>query len=137
MKAIIDLVNDCNASFMRMPLWVRLWIVIALGGVNLFSFFMLDSQIGVWTAIAAALVLAFNTPTLMIQRGWGKALAISHLFIWIPLIVIVARKLLDGDAQFAPYEYMYGVLVVIVNSISIAFDINDTKEFIQGNREVA
>ena len=123
-----------NQSFRRLPLWVQLWILLGLGGVNIAAFFLTEFPTGYWAAWATAFIIAVNAPMVLIQQGYGKILAIPHLMAWIPLWVFAASRL-AGDISTA--EQIYAVLLLTVNGISILFDLVDTRRWLGGDRGVA
>lgn len=133
MQLIERFLDGCR-SFMRLPLWVRLWIPFALGGVNLAAFFLTHTPIGYWAAWSTAFVLLVNGPIILLQRGWGKLLALPHLVVWIPLLAFVLLRI--GDPSVTLTEFNYGVALLVVNGISVVFDIADTWRWFQGERAV-
>ena len=132
---LFERIMDTNRSFMRLPLWVRLWIVLALGGVNLGAFLLTHTPTGYWAAWCTVLVLVMNSPILLVQRGWGKALAIPHLVVWIPLLGFVAFHL--GADDITSTELYYALALFTVNGTSIVFDLVDSWRWLQGERDVA
>jgi len=122
-------------SFMRLPLWVRLWIAFGLGTVNAAAFFLTHFPIGYWAAWSTAFVLAVNGPAIIFQRGWGKVLALPHLVAWVPLLAFVAWRL--SHHEVAQIELAYGVALLVVNGISVLLDISDTWRWFRGERAVA
>lgn len=124
-----------NRSFMRLPLWVRLWIVFGLGSVNAAALFMMHWPTGYWASLALAVVVVLNLPMVLIQQGYGRALAIPHLIAWIPLCAFAATRLISDDASDG--ERTYAALLLGVNGISIAFDLLDSWRWLRGERAVA
>lgn len=119
---------------MRLPLWVRLWLVFILLPANAASFFMKDTPTGHWAARAAAFIAAVNGSIILGQRGWGKALAIPHLFVWIPLLAFVVRRVREPDVPRP--ERVYATILLVVNGTSVAFDAVDAWRWARGEREV-
>ncbi len=127
---LIERIADSNRSFMRLPLWVRLWLVSILLPVNAAAFFMKDTPTGHRAARAAAFVAAVNGPTILIQRGWGKVLAVPHLVVWIPLLVFAARRLKEPGVPRR--ERVYATILLIVNGTSVIFDAVDAWRWLRG-----
>ncbi len=119
---------------MRLPLWVRIWIVLGLGGVNLAAFFLTHTPTGYWAAWCAAFIVAVNGPTILIQRGWSRLLALPHLVVWIPLLAYVVYRL--GAQDVTDTERVYGSVLLIVNGISVIFDLADAWRWFTGERSV-
>jgi len=123
-----------NRSFMRLPLWVRFWIPFGLGGANLAAFFMTHTPTGYWAAWCAAFIVAVNGPTILIQRGWGKLLALPHLIVWIPLLAFIVQRI--GEPDVSDTELAFGIVLLVVNGISVVFDTADAWRWFAGERSV-
>ncbi len=119
---------------MRLPLWVRLWIPFGLGAANLAAFFLTHTPTGYWAAWSAAFVVAVNGPIILVQRGWGKVLALPHLIVWIPLLAYVVHRI--GEPDVTNTELVYGIVLLVVNGISVVFDAADTWRWFAGERSV-
>ncbi len=132
--SLIERIERSNRSFMRLPLWVRLWLVLGLLPVNAAAFFMKDTPTGHWASRAAAFIGVVNGSIIFGQRGWGKALAISHLAVWPPLLVFAARRMREPDAPRS--ERVYAIVLLVVNGTSIVFDFVDTWRWLRGERGV-
>lgn len=111
--SLIERLAGSNRSFMRLPLWVRLWLAFILLPANAAAFFMKDTPTGLRASRAAAFVAVVNGPVILIQRGWGKALAVPHLFAWVPLLMFAARRVGEPDASRS--ERVYAIALLIVN----------------------
>jgi hypothetical protein len=120
---------------MRVPLWVRIWALAVLAPVNLASFAARHTPTGRWTARSAVLVLVTGIPAVLLQRGFSKIVGAPHLLFWTPLLIFTIRRLGQRDTSRA--EARYGVVLLIVNAISLIFDTVDTWRYIKGEREVA
>lgn len=126
------------ASFMRLPLWVKLWMVLWLMPVNLASLWFWGQGAPVSAAIVALLAnlgMAFNLPIVVMDRGLGKAMALPHLVFWTPLVILIAVGLMsDGGTEWYR-QYLY--LLAATNLISLAFDYKDALDWLRGDRKVA
>ena len=128
-------VSSILHSYTSMPAWVQVWVFI-LAAVNVACVAFLDSAVGQATAAAGILVLLTNTPILLYYGGMNRALAIPHLFAWIPLCVFLALQL-SGEpaAQMSQPVRNYAIAVLVVNGISLAFDVFDSLRWLKGERE--
>jgi hypothetical protein len=117
---------------MRLPLRVRLWLAFVLLPANAASIFMRDTPTGKRAPRAATCVGAVNGTLIMAQRGWGKALAFPHLVVWPPLLLFAARRMREPDVSRR--ERVYAVVLLIVNGVSIAFDVVDAWRRVRGER---
>ncbi len=132
-----SVVQSISLSFSSLPLWVRLWIVGWLVPVNAASIFFLGTPVGLWTAISAGLVGVSNTWLALRLGGLSRGLAFPHLVVWIPLCIAIAARLTGPDAgSIGRTEYIYGVVVLTTNIISIGFDLVDAYRWIAGERSV-
>lgn len=132
--SLTERIADSNRSFMRLPLWVRLWLVFILVPANAAAFFMKDTPTGLRASRAAALIGAVNGAVILVQRGWGKALAVPHLFAWTPLLVFAARRV--GEPDISRSERVYASILLAVNGTSLVFDVADAWRWTRGERGV-
>ncbi|PWN55556.1 hypothetical protein [Abyssibacter profundi] len=124
-----------NQSFMRLPLWVRVWILGGLGLVNAAALLLTHWPTGYWASWALAAIIAINLPMVLIQQGYSRALAIPHLLVWIPLCAYAALRLTATEASDG--ERVYAALLLAVNGTSVAFDLFDSWRWLRGDRAVA
>lgn len=134
--------KDILGSFFGLPPAVYVWVSFLLL-VNTASVYFAVAPdgghpIGFWTALAMAGVALANGSLLVFYRGCSRSLAIPHLVFWVPLEVWLLYVYSVGEVKFddEPEVFIYGILVLLVNGISIAFDINDSRRFLAGEREV-
>jgi hypothetical protein len=118
-------------GFRALPTWVQIWIALILVPVNLAAVLFWQSSSGVIIAVLAVGGMAPNLFLMFIQRGFGKAMALSHLVLWIPLLFIIAPKMGFGSI----FAFYLGILFV-VDAISICFDVKDSWEWLKGDRVV-
>ena len=124
-----------RASIAGLPRWVRAWLVV-LAGTNMASLAFLDTQVGVWTAIAFAVVSAMNMPLMLIQGGMTRLLALPH-FVWLALVAYLLPQLFGAQPLPAGSSVRaFALTVVVVNGISLLFDVVDTLRWLRGEREV-
>ncbi|HAB07876.1 MAG TPA: hypothetical protein DHV78_00525, partial [Alcanivorax sp.] len=85
-----------QASCQRLPLSMRVWILLVLIPVNATGFFMLHTASGGLVALATLFVLAANGVTLWHYASVNRALALPHLIAWVPLQVALVARLIGG-----------------------------------------
>ena len=113
-----------QASCQRLPLSMRVWILLVLIPVNATGFFMLHTASGGLVALATLFVLAANGVTLWHYASVNRALALPHLIAWVPLQVALVARLIGGWGADDMHldEWLLVVLVVMVNSVALFFD---------------
>lgn len=122
------------ASMAGLPRWVQLWLPL-LFGTNMASLAFLDTDVGRNTAIAFAVVCAFNMPMMVIQRGLTRLLALPH-FAWLPLVVYLYGQLYGANPLPPGTVRTYATLVFTFNTFSLLFDVADAIKWLRGAREV-
>ncbi len=129
---------QCWHSFRTLPTWVQIWVGGILVPVNALAFLMLDTTAGLLTAIAAIFVLATNIPIMLLERGMSRLMAVPHLLAWYPLVWVLGSDLLAGnpDQPASSLELTFMTAVIVINSISLAFDTKDTLDWLRGKRDV-
>lgn len=122
-------------SFQNLPLWVRLWMVLWLMPINSASIFFTDWEHGALVAGLAIFGMLLNIPIILYDRGFSSLMALPHLLLWTPLVVICALALL-GDVDLGEARCFVWALL-ITNSISLAFDYPDFLKWLKGDRGAA
>lgn len=125
------MIKDIWASFRGLPVWVQIWIGIVLVPVNLAPLAFLDQPNGGLIAALSITGMALNIPIMLAARGMSKAMALPHLLVWSPLVVIVALTLADAEVATSGYLTFLTVLLV-VDLISLGFDVNDARLWMKG-----
>ncbi len=129
------MVMDIWRSFRALPLWVQIWVAGILVPVNLASALFWPSPYGL---LVTLLAIGGMTPNLLImvwERGLSKMMALPHLLIWIPLVMFLAFIL--ATDQISGSFRTYVILLLVVDGISLAFDIPDMVKWTRGDRAVA
>lgn len=123
-------------SFRNLPLWLQAWVLLILMPLNGASLLLLDSFSGQATALALLLVLAVNLPLMWHHGGMNKDMSLAHLFIWIPLELGLLGQLADiwGDDYLTASQWAFTVAVLMVNAVSLFFDIVDAWCWAHGDR---
>ena len=118
-------------SFRRLPLWVQVWMTLLLVPVNVATLAFLGGSNGVLLAVLAIAGMAFNMPIMVSQGGMSKLMALPHLIFWIPLLV-VALITLFGDAGSGQRVFL--VVLIVIDAVSLAFDVRDFAHWRNGDR---
>jgi hypothetical protein len=135
MNRFVEINRHLWLSFRRLPLWVQVWMALVLVPVNLLSFLVLEYQAAQMVALAAVLALGSNMLLLYRYEGFSRAMALPHLVFWGPLQILLVMRVLQTPAPDAG-EVMFIGLVLLVNGISLIFDLLDTWRWWQGERQV-
>lgn len=125
MNRFVEINRQLWLSFRRLPLWVQVWMALVLVPVNLLSFLVLEYQAAQMVALAAVLALGSNMLLLYRYAGFSRAMALPHLVVWGPLQILLLMRVLQTPAPDAG-EVMFIGLVLLVNGISLIFDLLDT-----------
>lgn len=123
-------------SFMRLPLWVQIWVAIWLFPMNLGGLFFLDDPVGRWCAVLGIVGMAPNMIIMWRQRGLSKAMAFPHLIPWTILVIWLAL-VLSGETPPAGAVFHYAWAMLATNTISLIFDYRDAWQWWNGDRETA
>lgn len=123
------------ASFRRLPGWVQVWVVLILVPVNLAPLAFLG-----WPGVGLVAVLSVggmlpNAVLIWVERGFSRAMALSHVLIWTPLVALLAWRLWGGVEDPA-LAWLY-LAVLLVDALSLGFDWVDAWRWWRGDRAVA
>ncbi len=121
-------------SFLALPLWVLIWICVFLVPANFAGLWFLDTTTGFWVTLLGAGAILLNGIPVLINGGASKVLAIPHVICWVPLVIILFRRLV-GEGLVGG-EWWLATIVLVINGISLGFDFYDTAEWWKGNRKV-
>ncbi|WP_171240907.1 hypothetical protein [Ruegeria sp. HKCCA5491] len=119
------MVRDIWLSFRELPLWVQFWMAFILIPVNLAPLAFVDQPQGALIAALSVTGMALNIPIMRAARGMTKAMALPHLVCWVPMLAIVIMLLMDASA-LSPGYVQFLVLLLVVDLISLGFDVNDS-----------
>lgn len=133
----MTLIADIFRSLMRMPVWVQIWMFVFLVPVNFATLAFLDQPGGPLVASLAVIAILLNVPVLLMIRGFGRLMALSHLILWPPLVVYCLWLLFAAGEPLSPGYYWLLWAVVIVDTISIIFDVSDFSKWLKGDRTAA
>jgi hypothetical protein len=128
MKVIL---MDIWHSFRAMPLWVQLWVGGILVPVNMATVVLITEPCCWLISVLAIGGMVPNAILMFIERGFSKAMALSHVVLWIPLLGILALNIKAGSVFFP-----YLTVLFAVDFISICFDLKDSREWLKGDRKI-
>ena len=128
---ITRIIKSCFA----LPMWVFIWVFFILVPANFSGLFLTHYETGFWVAVLGAVGVLVNIPILFLNGGMSKVLAIPHLIFWISLHIILVNRLF-GPTEMGGFEKNYLIIILVINTISLIFDINDANEWRKGNRDV-
>ena len=126
---------DCQHSFRAMPRWVQLWMACVLVPVNLMPFLLLSTPTGRAAALATLVVMLGGLPIMLAERGLSRLMSVPHLVAWIPLVTLLVIWLMHGRPM-SPAETGLAVTLVVVNTISLGFDVVEFVRWCLGGRAV-
>lgn len=109
--------------------WLRL---IAI--TNMASVFLLRRTEARWVLGAMLFIAATNIP-IFLSLGLVKLGSIPHLIVWIPLVAHLARQLRSGQVDLRTPFGMWCFAVMLINLVSVVFDVRDGAQYLLGDRE--
>ena len=127
------MITDIYHSFRAMPVWVQIWVLLILVPVNMASLWFLHEPFGIWIAVLANGAMLLNVPVMLKDRGFGKMMALPHLAPWTGLVIWLALFRPAGSDCYN----LYLLLLLVVNTISLAFDYPDAIKWYKGDRKAA
>ena len=119
-----------NRGVMRMPLPVRLWLVLLVTAnmvIPLFFLGRLEAQVVFATIVASGVLMTVLTGL----SGFTRLLGLGHVF-WIPLIWFLWTRL-----DQAPSDTFFGLwlrVLITLNALSLVIDTVDVVRYIAGDR---
>lgn len=125
-------------SWRSLPRWVQAWVGFILIPANALPFFLLDTWSGRAAALAAVFVVVTNLPIMWVESGMSRAMSLPHLLAWIPLELALLLRLSGAVGTVPPVqgEVALAVLLLIVNGMSVAFDMLDSWRWLRGERDI-
>ena len=130
------LAADIWASFRRLPFWVQVWVALILVPVNLTALAFVTAPLGGWIAVLAVGGMAPNLMVMVKDRGFSRLMAVPHVLIWTPLVVIVIGLLEDTILIDGAYR-VYLICLLVVDMVSLCFDYVDSWKWWKGDRKAA
>ena len=128
------MITEIWRSFRRLPLWVQVWVAAILVPVNSASLLWWGAPLGPWVAGMAVGAMLLNGVLMLIERGFSRAMALPHVLIWTPLMGLVLW-LLSQDIATGYSRYL--LILLAVDTLSLALDYADSWKWWKGDRRVA
>lgn len=129
------MILDIWQSYRRLPLWVQLWVALILVPVNAASLVFWGAPMGAWLAVMAIGAMLLNGVIMLVERGFSKMMALPHVLIWTPLVVLILWLLAKGDLAAGYARYL--MFLLAVDLFSLALDYADTVKWLKGERRIA
>jgi hypothetical protein len=126
-----DAIEQINALPLGMLIWIR-----TLGFINTSSIFLLRRSEARWVLAAFVFIAIVNPAMMAAGTGLVKLLGIPHLVVWIPLVAYLAVRLRSGQTDIRSPFGAWCAIVMLVNLISVVFDLRDGVQFVLGDRGV-
>jgi len=123
---------DIWGSFRSLPLWVQIWVGMILVPVNMATIVLITEPGSYLIPVLAIGGMMPNAVLMFVERGFSKAIALSHVVLWTPLLILLAMDISAGSV-FADYL----MVLFAVDLISICFDVKDSKDWFKGDRKIA
>ncbi len=128
------MIVDIWKSFRALRLGSQLWIILILFPVNIASVFFLSEQRGVLIAALAVGGMTPNFVLILLERGFSKAMSLSHLVFWIPLVLLIpSTQYLAISDNYSLYLWA----LLLINLVSLVFDIAEARAWWRGDRDIA
>ena len=118
-------------SFAVLPLWVKLWVGL-LSTVNMASLVFVSQPSG---GLIAALVFAgisLSMVAAIYKGGLSRLVGLGHIIAWVPLVLILVFTPPLATGAYSAYL----TLLLVINTVSLVFDINDFRLWLAGDRAV-
>ena len=120
-----------NKGLMKMPLPVRLWLMLLII-INLVAPLFLINRMEAQIALGALMASMILMTILTALTGFTRLLGLGHIF-WVPLIYYLWTQL----GQF-PANDFFGIwvrILITINASSLVMDIVDIIRYMAGDRE--
>ena len=130
------MIGEIWAGFRRLPLWVQIWVGVILVPVNAASVFFWFHPGGVLIACLAIGGMLPNLPILLVTRSFPRSMALPHLLIWTPLVILLGWRLLGGVDE-PGHWHTYLVILLVVDTVSLLFDYPDALQWWRERNETS
>ena len=126
------MLKDIWESFLKMPVWVSIWVFGCLVPMNVGSLLFLDEPLAVLIAVLAFAGFLPNFVLLAVDRAFTSRMAIPHIIGWLPLIPLGTYVLLQYSNESSGSYQAYLTVLLVVNSVSLVMDIPDAWRVFKG-----
>lgn len=128
------MIADIYASFRRLTIPVQAWVALWLAPIHIATLAFLGQTNGVLIAVLAIGGMAPNMLIMAKERGMSALMALPHLVIWTPLVVVALITLFSGvGTGYA----IFLVLLLVTDVVSLLFDAKDFAAWRAGDRAIA
>ena len=103
--------------------------------VNAAAIFFVAAPLGVWVAVLAIGGLLPNLGVMIVERGFSRTMAWTHLVMWPPLVAMIVWLLAQPDV--AGGYRLFLLLLLVVDVVSLIFDMNDARRWVKGDKGLA
>ena len=131
----MEIYNQFQADMdLRSPLWVLIWVQIMALTVALsvpFSFIRSEAR---WV-LGLGILGMIGTIVTYAYFDFTRILGIGHILFWTPLVLLLLARRKTWNIR-GSWVGKWLVLVVIVLSVSLAFDYLDLARWLLGERDI-
>jgi hypothetical protein len=124
---ISDISNQIGSLPVIMLIWLR-----TIGIVNMASVFFLHRTQARWVLASILFIMATNVP-IFLSFGLVKLGSIPHLFVWVPLVIYLAREIRSGHVDVRKPFGMWCFAVMLIDLVSVVFDVRDGVQYLLGD----
>ena len=118
-------------GIMQMPIGWKLWVFWMMI-VNTASIFFLKHNEGRY-CLALWIPNGITMTLLAEQLGYVRLLGVSHIIWWTPLIIYLFLRRKQFDLKTLSGKW--AVVLLVTNSVALAFDYVDLIRYVAGDRE--
>lgn len=129
------MISDIWASYRRMPFWVQIWVFGILVPVNAAAILFALEPYGVLVATLSIGGMLPNLYFMFAERGFSRIMALPHLVLWSPLVILLIWLLGTGVASGG--FWIFCLILLAIDVISLAFDLPDAWKWWRGARDIA
>ncbi len=124
---------DIWRSYRSLPPWVQIWVFGILVPVNSAAIIFVFQPSGLWVAMLAIGAMLPNIAIMLYERGLSKMMAWPHILPWSALVIWLLIAMPEGSAAYGAYLW----LLLVTDTVSLAFDIPDALRWRKGDRAIA
>ena len=128
MKSMIELNKQIFGMKFPWNLWVRLLVLVNMGGGLVFIRTM-EGQLALVCMMASFLIMW----GIYVKKGFVRLLGLGHLIAWTPQVVWYVQVILQGNA--AGWFLYWLMSVIVVNGLSLVIDVVDVVRYSLGEKQ--
>lgn len=115
---------------------MQIWVALVLVPTNMAALVFWSQPYGPAIAVMAVGGMVPNLFILWRETGFSKAMCLPHLFIWPPLMALIC-VILVSDHEIMRGYWVYLLLLLCVDGVSLVFDSIDAVKWSRGDRAIA